>query len=314
MPVWFAPLIFHGLVTAARAAIPHVARMLTTQASYVGARATLASASARTTATNVGTGLANVGKGFGTIGRNMTAATFVPSAVVGAALIADSLGVIPPSTQSGVIPQSLRKPGLPDPDRNLPSGLDTQSGPYSWPTSSQGSAPEPQTVAGTTSAPAEKAPAPEPPPLAEPPDPPIFKAVKAAPIDTVFFVDEKFSQEFITDLLFEDVAGQELLSIARDDTVNGQEVIYQPIKNLGILRDIYDINNLLKIQETSDRFFANFLIRLNEKIPEVGRGANGANYYLDTEGSAIIELINILDDEQVEIQVLNAGIIESIGI
>jgi hypothetical protein len=147
------------------------------------------------------------------------------------------------------------------------------------------------------------------------PPPPTYEAVKAAPIDTVLFVDESFSQEFITDLLFEDVAGQELLSIARDDTVNGQEVIYQPIKNLGILRDTYDVNNLLKLQETSDRFFANFIINLSEKIPRVGNGPDGKNYYLDeVTGDGIIEFINMRPDEQVEIQISNAGIIEELGI
>ena len=158
-------------------------------------------------------------------------------------------------------------------------------------------------------------PAPEPPAPPPPPESPIFKGVKAAPIDTVLFVDETLSQEFIADLLFENIAGQELLSIARDDTVNGQEVIYQPIKNLGILRDTYDINNLLKIQETSDRFFANFLINLFEKIPRVGNGPDGKNYYLDeVTGDGIIEFINMRDDEQVEVQISNAGIIEEVGI
>jgi hypothetical protein len=174
-------------------------------------------------------------------------------------------------------------------------------------------------------APAPPAPAPvvEAPPVVQATPPAIVAdtvvavdtSVKAAPIDTVLFVDEGFSQEFITDLLFEDIAGQELLSIARDDTVNGQEVIYQPIKNLGILRDSYDINNLLKLQETSDRFFANFTINLSEKIPKIGNGPDGKNYYFDeVTGDGIIEFINMRDDEQVEIQISNAGIIEEVGI
>ena len=147
------------------------------------------------------------------------------------------------------------------------------------------------------------------------PPPTTYEPVKAAPIDTVLFVDESFSQEFITDLLFEDVAGQELLSIARDDTVNGQQVIYQPIKNLGILRDTYDINNLLKLQETSDRFFANFIINLFEKIPRVGNGPDGKNYYFDeVTGDGVIEFVNMRPDEQVEIEISNAGIIEELGI
>jgi len=115
--------------------------------------------------------------------------------------------------------------------------------------------------------------------------------------------------------LFEDIGGIELLSIARSDTVNGQQVLYQPIKNLGILRDTFNINSLLRLQETSDRFFANFMIRLNEKIPNVGSGENGANYYLDlTTGDGVIELINMRPDEQVELQIANAGTIEDVGI
>jgi hypothetical protein len=183
-------------------------------------------------------------------------------------------------------------------------------------------APVPAAPAPAAAPPAAVVPDPVPPiveatPPAVPIDssPPADTSVKAAPIDTVLFVDETFSEDFIADLLFEDVVGQELLSIARDDTVNGQEVIYQPIKNLGILRDTYDINNLLKLQETSDRFFANFIINLFEKIPRIGNGPDGKNYYFDeVTGDGIIEFINMRDDEQVEVQISNAGIIEEVGI
>jgi hypothetical protein len=116
--------------------------------------------------------------------------------------------------------------------------------------------------------------------------------------------------------LFEDVGGQELLTIARNDTVNGQSVIYQPFKNLGILQETYNPTTLLRLQETSDKFFSNFLINLRSKIPNVGRGPNGATFYLESEGqtgNAIIEFINIRSDEQIEIQIASAGIIEEIG-
>jgi stage V sporulation protein SpoVS len=140
-------------------------------------------------------------------------------------------------------------------------------------------------------------------------------AIKTAPIDTVEFVDEALSAELLLDLLFEDVGGQELLTIARNDTVNGQDVVYQPFKNLGILQEIYNPTNLLKLQETSDKIFSNFTINLRDKIPKVGSGLNGANYYLDlTAGDGIIEFINLKSDEQVEIQIVSAGIIEDVGI
>ena len=140
-------------------------------------------------------------------------------------------------------------------------------------------------------------------------------AIKSAPIDTVEFIDETFSDELIIDLLFEDVGGQELLTIARNDTVNGQAVVYQPFRNLGILQELYNPTNLLRIQETSDRFFSNFTINLRDKIPNVGSGENGKNYKLDlASGEGIIEFINIRSDEQVEVQILSAGIIEDIDI
>ena len=159
-------------------------------------------------------------------------------------------------------------------------------------------------------------PPPAPPPALEPGPSPVYTGVKAAPIDTVVFVDEPFDENYYEDVLFQDFGGQELLAVARNDTVNGQNISYQPFKDLGIIRDQYTPNSLLSIQETSDRFFANFLIRLNEKIPGVGNGPSGSNVYLEEgeTGSAIIEFINIEANEQVEIQILNAGIIEDIGI
>jgi hypothetical protein len=143
----------------------------------------------------------------------------------------------------------------------------------------------------------------------------VSPAIKTAPIDTVEFVDEALSAELLLELLFEDVGGQELLTIARNDTVNGQPVAYQPFKNLGILQEIYNPTNLLKLQETSDKIFSNFTIDLREKIPKVGSGLNGQNYYLDlVAGDGIIEFINLKSDEQVEIQIASAGIIEDVGI
>lgn len=139
--------------------------------------------------------------------------------------------------------------------------------------------------------------------------------IKTAPIDTVVFIDDVVSDELITDLLFEDVGGQELLTIARSDTVNGQNVIYQPFKNLSILQETYNPTTLLMLQETSDKIFANYIIDLREKIPKVGSGVNGANYYLDlTTGEGVIELVNLKADEQVEVQIATAGIIYEVGI
>jgi hypothetical protein len=94
---------------------------------------------------------------------------------------------------------------------------------------------------------------------------------KTAPIDTVLFNDESMSPEIMADLIFEDIGGHELLSISRNDIINGQRVSYSPIKNLGLVQQRYNPNNILRLQATSDTYFANFAIKFEEKVPQIGR-------------------------------------------
>ena len=144
------------------------------------------------------------------------------------------------------------------------------------------------------------------PTVVSPPPPPV----KTAPIDTVLFEDSGMSIEIMTDLIFEDIGGHELLSISRNDIINGQQVSYSPIKNLGLIQQRYNPNNILKLQSTSDTYFANFAIKLEEKVPLEGNGPNGENVYIEEEtGDLIIETINMNNDEQIEIQIAINGTI-----
>ena len=142
-----------------------------------------------------------------------------------------------------------------------------------------------------------------------PPPPPA----KTAPIDTVLFEDLGMSVEIMTDLIFEDIGGHELLSISRNDIINGQEVSYSPIKNLGLIQQKYNPNNILKLQSTSFTYFANFTIKLEDKVPLEGNGPNGTSVYIEEEtGDLIIETINMNNDEQIEVQVgINGTIYEA---
>lgn len=147
-----------------------------------------------------------------------------------------------------------------------------------------------------------------------PTPPPTFTVpIKTAPIDTVLFKDELVSAEIIADLLFEDIGGQEILTVARHDTVNGQDVKYQPIKNLSSIQQDYDPEKLVKLRATSKDIFANFPISLQPKIPNVGNGPLGSNVYLDSSGNIILEFINLAEDEQVEVQITSSGTIEEVG-
>jgi len=137
-----------------------------------------------------------------------------------------------------------------------------------------------------------------------PPPPPA----KTAPIDTVLFDDDLVPIEVMTDLIFENIGGQELINIARNDIINGQTISYSPIKNLTSIQQQYNPNNIISLQSTSDKYFANFPIKLDQKIPNVGNGPNGSNVYIEeSTGDLIIETINTESDEQLDIQITISG-------
>lgn len=181
---------------------------------------------------------------------------------------------------------------------------------YSAPTPFTGySAPTPTQFTGY-SVPTPLAPTPLTPtlPVSTSPPPPI----KTAPIDTILFDEESIPIEVMSDLIFENIGGQELLSISRSDIVNGQKILYQPIKNLSAIQQQYNPNNILGLQQIDNKYFAGFAIKLENKIPQEGNGANGDNVYLNELGDLIIELINLNNDEQVEVQIsINGTIYEA---
>lgn len=150
-------------------------------------------------------------------------------------------------------------------------------------------------------------PVPPKPPAPPPPPPP---PPKTAPLDTILFDDESVPIEIMSDMIFEDIGGHELINVARNDTINGQTVTYQPIKNLTSIQQQYNPNNIVGLQNTSDKYFANFSIKLETKLPEEGNGPDGAYVYIDTDtGDLIVELINLDPDEQIEVQISLSGTI-----
>ena len=130
-------------------------------------------------------------------------------------------------------------------------------------------------------------------------------SVKTAPIDTVLFDDGSVAIEAMTDIIFENIGGHELISIARNDTINGQVVSNNLIKNLTSIQQQYNPLNIVSLQGSSDKIFNNFPINLDEKVPS----ASGSNVFFSDSGDLIIELINLNSDEQVEVQISLSGTI-----
>lgn len=128
--------------------------------------------------------------------------------------------------------------------------------------------------------------------------------IKIADPDIILFDQDLVPIEVMSDLIFEEIGGTEILNIARNDLVNGQSVIYAPIKNLAQIYLKYNPQNILSVQETAGEIFENFPIKLARHIPTVGNGPEGRNVYVDPlNGNIVVDVINIERNEQVEVQV-----------
>jgi len=132
--------------------------------------------------------------------------------------------------------------------------------------------------------------------------PPVMP-VKVPTPDLLVFKDDQIPIEVMTDLIFENIGGQELINISRNDILNGQDILYNPIKNISNVYFQYNPNNILALQGIASEYFSQFAIDFGAKIPSVGTGPNQSIVYLDSDGNLIIELANLKPEESVEVQI-----------
>lgn len=163
---------------------------------------------------------------------------------------------------------------------------------------------EPSVTTSTAAASSASSPPPPPPPAV--PLLPTFRPMpnnknfKVAPTDIIQFDDSSVDIELIKDLLFEDIGATELANISRSDLIDGQEVVYAPIKNLPTIRRDFNPNNIVATASNTD-YFSRFAIDLSL------RGVYDP--YFDDNGNLVIEIETILDDEEIQAQVLTDGTI-----
>jgi hypothetical protein len=137
---------------------------------------------------------------------------------------------------------------------------------------------------------------------------PASDPIKVATPELIALSNPPLDIDIMADMIFENIGGQELINISRNDIINGQDVIYSPIKNLQDLYIQYNPNNIIKLESTSDTYFKNFPIRLESKLPSFGTGPNGEVVYIDPDTGDIVINVSSLDpDEQVDVQILNSG-------
>jgi hypothetical protein len=131
----------------------------------------------------------------------------------------------------------------------------------------------------------------------------VKNAVKVASPDLILYDDSELPLALTNELIFEEIAGQEIISITRHDLIDGQNVVYSPIKNT---KSVFLQNNPLNItslQGSADKYFASFPIKMEDYV-----ALNEASVYYDKASrSVVIEVSDIPAGKQVEVQILSAG-------
>jgi len=159
--------------------------------------------------------------------------------------------------------------------------------------------------------------APPPPPPPKPINPWITssnyvapKGVLQADPDIVITAgEEPISPELLLELQYEDISGMELINISRSDIIDGQNVIYSPIKNLSSLRRKYNPNNVIAMPAVSTSLFSKYPIDLILRVGENPETGLPYEPYFDDNGNLVIELQDVREDEIVEVEIDTSGTI-----
>lgn len=110
-----------------------------------------------------------------------------------------------------------------------------------------------------------------------------------------------------------------MLSLTNSAKLDTGTISYQPISNMAETIRALNPKNIIALQDTSDKYFLNFPIKLETKVPNVGNGPDGINVYRNdqggiivsdlTMGAIVIEAINLGERENIQIETLQSGTI-----
>lgn len=139
----------------------------------------------------------------------------------------------------------------------------------------------------------------------------------------LFITDQRDDKtDFIADAIIEDIGGQEIINISRNDLLNGQNITYNVIENLASTQRKFNANELVKLQSTSEDYFESFSLDLNQFTPNYGTGftrdvlgeavPNGKIVYVDPDtGQVIVNTINLSDNLVLEVEFVSYSEISS---
>lgn len=149
-------------------------------------------------------------------------------------------------------------------------------------------------------------PHPHSPPPPPPPPPGQYRnsSVKVPEVNIINFQKDAVPTKQIEKMYFQDVGGTEILSVARHNTVGGEEVVYSHVDNLADIRSQFNPLNVL-MSTNMEELFNKYAIDIHQKMPETLE-TSIATVESETEpGVWNIEILveNVNTDEYIQIQI-----------
>jgi hypothetical protein len=132
--------------------------------------------------------------------------------------------------------------------------------------------------------------------------------VKYATPEDVLIDTNDLPIDLILKLTLEKIGGLELINLVRHDTVNGQNIIYRPVKNISQIAIDYNPQNMINMPDSADSYFKNFAIKLENHVQQTTNELPPLVAYMDTvTKNVIIDVVNIKADYEVEVQMVSSG-------
>ena len=154
----------------------------------------------------------------------------------------------------------------------------------------------------SSAAPSSSSSPPPPPPASPPPPPPPpgqkqTSQVKISAVNVINRNYEATSVDQMEKLFFQNVGGTEILSVARHDTVGGEEVVFNNVDNLSELRSQFNPLNILMTTNINS-LFSEYGVDIGQKI-----GALDETFSMNVDGGIDIQVFNVNRDEYVQVQI-----------
>lgn len=107
------------------------------------------------------------------------------------------------------------------------------------------------------------------------------------------------------DLILQGMGGTELLYYARHDTVNGQSVVYQPLKDIEYLAAAFSPQEIINTSTSWKKYRASFSVQLSDKQLDNSAASSGSiSVDLTTSGigsNIVVELDGLTESDIVEL-------------